>query len=132
CGCGGWSCQGSRGELVSVAVGDGDVGCGSGDGDVAAVVGPVVIRAQQHQVVQFGGSAVFPVPYVVGVQTAGRAAAGHGAGGVAVFQSTTKPAVDGAGGASGAERLAVAFEPHFAGGVAGQVLAVGVGEQRPA
>ena len=39
--------------------------------------------------------------------------------------------VDGSGGPSGADGLAVAFEPDFAGGVAEQVLAVLVGEQRP-
>ena len=48
---------------------------GSGDGDVAAVVRPVVERAEQDQVGQFGGAAVFPVPDVVGVQSAGGPAA---------------------------------------------------------
>jgi hypothetical protein len=35
---------------------------------------------------QFGGAAVFPVPQVVGVQTAGGPTAGHRAHGVAVFE----------------------------------------------
>ncbi len=50
------------------------------------MVQPVVVRADQHQVVEFGGAAVFPVPDVVGVQAAGGPAAGHRAGGVAVFE----------------------------------------------
>ena len=68
------------GQCLAVAVGDDEVVGGSGDGDAAAVVQPVVIRAQQHQVVQFGGAAVLPVPDVMGVQTAGGPAAGDHAG----------------------------------------------------
>ena len=103
---------------------------GSGDGDDAAVVQPVVIGAHQDQVGQFGWAAVFPVPDVVGVQTAGGAAAGHRAGAVAVLEGAAQPAVDQPGGAAGADDLAVALEPDFAGGVTGQVSAFGVGEQR--
>jgi hypothetical protein len=49
---------------------------------------------------------------------------------MAVLQRAAQPAVDGAGGSAGADRLAVAFEPDFAGGITGQILAVGVGQQR--
>ena len=61
------------------------------------MVQPVVIGADQHQVGQLGGPAVFPVPEVVGVQTAGGPAAGNRAGGVAVLEGTAKPTVDQAG-----------------------------------
>ena len=94
------------------------------------MVQPVVIRAHQHQVGQFGGAAVFPVPDVVGVQTAGGAAARNGAAAVAVLQCAAKPAADQPGRPPGADDLAVAFEPDFAGGVTGQVSAVGRREQR--
>ena len=103
---------------------------GSGDGDDAAMVQPVVIGTHQHQVVQLGGAAVFPVPDVMGVQTAGGPAPGHRAGGVAMLEGAAKPAVDHPGGAPGADGLAVALEPDFAGGITGQVAAFGVGEQR--
>jgi hypothetical protein len=52
-------------EWSAGAVGDGEVVCGSGEGDAAAVVQPVVIRADQYQVGQLGGAAVFPVPEVM-------------------------------------------------------------------
>ncbi len=103
---------------------------GSGDGDDAAVVQPVVKRADQDQVGQLGGAAVFPVPDVVGVQTAGGPAAGDRAAAVAVLQGAAQPPADRAGGPPGADDLAVAFEPDLAGGITGQVLAFGVGEQR--
>ena len=61
------------------------------------MVQPVMIGAYQHQVVQLGGAAVFPVPDVVCVETAGGSAAGNRAGGVAVLKGTAKPAVDQAG-----------------------------------
>jgi len=48
-------------------VGDDEFLRGSGDGDDTAVMGPVVIRADQDEIVEFGGPAVFPVPDVVGV-----------------------------------------------------------------
>jgi hypothetical protein len=48
-------------------VGDDEVVGGSGDGDQTAVVQPVVVGADQHQVDQFGESAVLPVGDVVGV-----------------------------------------------------------------
>ena len=94
------------------------------------MVQPVVVGAEQHEVVQLGVAAVFPVPDVVGVQTAGGPAPGHRAGGVAVLEGAAQPAVDQPGGPSGADGLAVALEPHFAGGITGQVAAFGVGEQR--
>ena len=94
------------------------------------MVQPVMVGAQEHEVVQFSGAAVFPVLDVVGVQTAGRPAAGHRAGGVAIFQGTTQPAVDRACGAAGTDGLAVAVEPHLTRGVTRKVLALGVGEQR--
>ncbi|ETB37964.1 hypothetical protein MAHJHV53_48280 [Mycobacterium avium subsp. hominissuis] len=68
------------------AVGDEEGVGGAGDGDLAAVVGAVVIGADQDQVGQFGGAAVFPVPQVVGVQAAGGATAGDRAAAVAVFE----------------------------------------------
>jgi hypothetical protein len=49
---------------------------------------------------------------------------------VAELKSTAQPAVDQAGRPPGADGLPVSFEPGFAGGVTGQVLAFGVGEQR--
>ena len=58
------------------------------------MVQPVVIRAYQHQVDQLGGAAVFPVPDVVGVQTAGGATAGNRARGVAVLERAAQPPVD--------------------------------------
>ena len=103
----------------------------SGDGDDAAVVHPVVIRAHQHQVGQLGFAAVFPVLDVVGVQAAGGSAAGNHAAAVAVLQRAAQPPVDQPGLSSRADELAVPFEPHLAGGVAGHILALGVGEQRP-
>ena len=104
--------------------------CGSGDGDDAAMVQPVVIGADQHQVGQLGGAAVFPVPDVVGVQTAGGSTTGNRAGAVAVLERTAQPAVDQAGRPPGADDLAVTFEPDFTGGITGQVSAFGLGEQR--
>ena len=81
-------------EWSAVAVGDDEVVGGSGDGDDAAVMQPVVVRADQHQVVQFGGAAVLPVQEVMGVQAAGGAAAGDHAGAVAVLQGAAQPAAD--------------------------------------
>jgi hypothetical protein len=63
----GRACERSCAERSSVTVGDDEIVGGSGDGDDAAVVQPVVIWADQHQVGQLGGTAVFPVADVVGV-----------------------------------------------------------------
>ncbi len=70
------------------------------------------------------------MPEVVGVQTAGGTTTRNRTGGMAVLQRAAQPPVDLAGRPPGADGLAVTFEPHFAGGITGQVLAVGVGEQR--
>ena len=67
------------------------------------MVQPVVIRAEQDQVVQVGGAAVLPVPQVVGVQAAGGSAAGDHTAVVAVLQGAAQPAADAAGGASRAD-----------------------------
>ncbi len=90
----------------------------------------MVIGAHQHQVVQFGGATVFPVHQMMGVQSAGGPATGDHAAVIAVLQRTAQPTADLAGGAGGAEGLAVALEPGFDGGLAEQVLAFFVGEQR--
>ena len=73
------------------------------------MVQPVVIRAHQHEVIQFGGAAVFPVSDVVGVQTTGGAATGHRTRGVAMLEGTTKPAVDHPRRPPGADDLPVAM-----------------------
>jgi len=70
---------------LAVGVGDDEAVGWSGDGDAAVVVLAVVVGAQQNQIAQFGGAAVFPVLDVVGVQAAGGAAAGDRAAAVAVF-----------------------------------------------
>ncbi len=94
------------------------------------MVQPVVIGAQQDQVGQLGGAAVFPVPDVVGVQTAGGPAAGNHAAAVAVLQRAAQPPVDHPGRAAGTNGLAVALEPDFAGGVTREVGAFGIRQQR--
>ena len=66
---------------------------------------------------------------VVGVQSAGGSATGHRAAAVAVLQGAAEAGVDGAGGPTGSDDAAVAFEPHFAGRIAEQIPAVLVGEQ---
>ena len=70
------------------------------------MVQPVVIGAQQHQVVQLGGAAVFPVPQVMGVQTAGGATAGNRAHGMAVLERAAQPPVDQPRAPSGTDGLA--------------------------
>ena len=90
----------------------------------------MVIRAHQHQVVQFGGATVFPVPDVVCVQSAGGAAARHGAGGVTVLECAAKSPVDSAGCSAGTDDPAVTLEPDLTGGITGEVLPLSVGQQR--
>lgn len=124
---GGWPGQGSVGELVSSRVGDDQPVGGPGDGDTALVVQAVVIWADQHEVVQFSNSAIFPMDDVVRVQPAGGAAAGHDAAPITVFQSPAQAPADGAGRAAGADRLPVALKPHLARGVAQQVRTFIVG-----
>lgn len=46
----GWAGQRSGMQVSAVGVGDDEVLGGAGDRDAAAVMGPVVIRAEQHQV----------------------------------------------------------------------------------
>ena len=84
---------------------------------------PVVVGAHQREIVQFGGAAVFPVPEVVGVQTAGGPAAGNHAAAVTVLQRAAQPAADRAGRPPGTDHPAVALEPDLAGGLAEQVAA---------
>ena len=108
-------------------VGDHEVLGGSGDGDDAPMVGPVVIGADQDEVVQLGGAAVFPMPNVVGMQTAGGPASGYHAAAVAVLESAAQAAADLSGFPSGADHLPVAFEPDLAGGITGQIAAVIIG-----
>ncbi len=94
------------------------------------MVQPVVIGADQDQVGQLGGAAVFPMLNVVGVQTAGGAAAGHRAAAAAMLQRAAKPPADQPGRPPGPNDLTGAFEPHFSRGITGQVAALGVAEQR--
>ena len=89
-----------------------------------------MIRAQQHQVGQLGGTAVFPVPQVVGVQTTGGTTARNRAHAVAVLQGATKPPVDQPCHTAGTNDLAVTFEPDFTRGITRQVSAFGIGQQR--
>ena len=120
----------SLAESSAATVGDDELVGGSGDGDDPAMVRPVMIRTHEHEVVQLGEPAVFPVPIVVRVQSAGRAATGDDAPGVAVLQSAAQPAVDQPGRPPGTDHLAIAFEPHLAGGITSQVSPFGIGEQR--
>ncbi|VBA47027.1 hypothetical protein LAUMK13_05760 [Mycobacterium innocens] len=94
------------------------------------MVAAVVIRAEQHQIGQLGGTTVFPVPEVVGVQTTGSAAPGNRARAVAVLEGAAKPPVDHAGRPAGTDELAITFEPNFTGGITAQVAAFGIGQQR--
>ncbi len=94
------------------------------------MVGPVVIGADQHQVGQLGGAAVFPVPDVVGVQTAGSTTAGNRAAGLAVLEGAAKPPVDQPARPPGADDLPATFEPDFTAGITAQVSAFSIGEQR--
>ena len=89
-----------------------------------------MMGADQDQVGQLGGAAVFPVLDVVCVQTAGGPATGNRAGGMAVFQGAAKPSVDQPGGPPGTDDLTVAFEPRFTGGITGQVPTFRLRQQR--
>ena len=51
-----------------------------------AMLGAVVVVADQGQIAQFGGAAVLPVPQMVGVESAGGPAAGHHTAAVPVLQ----------------------------------------------
>jgi hypothetical protein len=62
-----WARERCCAEGLAVGVGDGQVVGGSGDGEDPAVVQPVVIGAQQHEIVEVGGAAVFPMGEVMGM-----------------------------------------------------------------
>ena len=91
---------------------------------------PVVIRAHQHQIAQFGGPAVLPMPNVMGMQTPGGPAPGHHTAPVAVLQRPAQPPADLPGLAARADHLTVALQPHLTRRIAEQEPAFGVGEQR--
>ncbi len=94
------------------------------------MVQPVMVRAEQHQVVQLGRPAVFPMHEVMGVQTPGGPTAGHHARAVAVLQGAAQPAADHPGRPPGPDRLPGAFKPHLTGGVTGQIAPISIGQQR--
>lgn len=94
------------------------------------MVCPVVIRADEHEVLEVGGAAVFPVHDVMGMKAACCPTAGNHTAMVAVFQGAAQSAADGPRGPSRANGLTVAFQPYLAGGVAQEVLAFLVGEHR--
>jgi hypothetical protein len=54
-------------QWLAVGVGDDESVRGPGDGDLAAVMQPVMPRADEYQVVQVGGPAVLPMHDVMGV-----------------------------------------------------------------
>ena len=103
---------------------------GAGDGDAAAVMQPVVIRADQHEVVQIGRPAIFPMHDVMGMQSTGGATARRHTAAVAVFEGAAQPPADGAGAAPDPDRLPLAFEPHLTGGIAEQVTPVIISQHR--
>ncbi len=85
----------------------------------ASVVQPMVIRTDQHQIDQLGGTAVLPVPDVVCVQTARGPTTGHRTRGMAVLQRTAKPQVNHPRRSARADDVAVTLEPDFTGGITG-------------
>src|SRR6202012_2696197 len=82
-----------------------------------------------HQVVQLRRAAVFPVLDVMGVQTVAGCAAGNSARGVPALERAAELTIDRAGRSTATDCFTLAFEPHFTGGVAGQVLPLGFREQ---
>ena len=66
----------------------------------------------------------------MGVQTTGGTTARNRAHVLAILQRAAKPPVDQAGRPAGTNDLAVTFKPDFARGIARQVSAFGVGQQR--
>ena len=129
-GSGRWPGQRCCAQFSTVTVGHGQAFCGTGDGDDAPMVQPMMIRTQQHQIIQLGGPAVLPMPDVVRMQTTGGPATGNRTGGMAVLQCTPQPAADLAGRPARPDDLAVAFEPHLTRGITQQVSAIRIGEQR--
>ncbi len=87
---------------------------------------PVMIGADQHQVVQLGKAAVFPMPDVVGMQTTSGATTGNRARAVAVLQGTAQPTGDQPRRPPGADDLPVTFKPHLTGGITHQISALGL------
>ena len=59
--------QRSAAQCAATVIGHDELVSGTADGDAAPVMQAVMIRAHQHQVVEFGGTAVFPVPDVMGM-----------------------------------------------------------------
>ncbi len=130
-GSGRWAGQRCRAQCSAGAVADRQRVSGSGDGDDAPMVQPMMIGAQQHQVVQLGGAAVLPVPDVVGVQTPGGATPGHRAGRMAILQGTAQPAADQPGRPPRPDGLPGAFQPRLTRGITSQVAPISVRQQRP-
>ena len=64
----GWSGQRRVGQVLAVGVGDDELVGGPDEGDPAGVVQPMVVRADEDEIVQLGQAAVFPMSEVVGVQ----------------------------------------------------------------
>ena len=126
----GWSGQRRVGQVLAVGVGDDELVGGPNEGDPAGVVQAVVVRTDEDEVVQLGQAAVLPMNQVMGVQAAGRAAAGHHTTAIPMLQRPTQPPVDRARRAAGADRAPGPFEPHLTGRITGKVLALDVGEQR--
>ena len=129
-GCGGWAGQRPAVKFSTQAVGDRNTVSGTADGDHPPVMQPVVERADQDQIVQFGFAAVLPVPDVVAVQTAGGPTPRDRTRRMPILQRPAQLAVDHPGGTPTPDRLAVAFEPHLTGRITGQIPAVGIGEHR--
>jgi hypothetical protein len=50
------------------------------------MVGSMVVWADQHEIVEFGGSAVLPMDHVMGMKTAGGSAAGYHAAAIPVLE----------------------------------------------
>ena len=94
------------------------------------MVQPMMIGAEQHQVVQLGVAAVFPMPDVVCVQTPGSPTTGHRTSAVAVLERTAKPTIDQTRRPASADNLSVTFKPHLTGGITAQVSAICLREQR--
>ena len=58
----GWSGQRRVGQVLAVGVGDDELVRGPDEGDPAGVVQPMVVRADQHEILQLGQAAVLPMP----------------------------------------------------------------------
>ena len=58
----GWSGQRRVGQGLAVGVGDDELVRGPGQGDPASVVQPVMVRADEDEIVQLGQAAILPMP----------------------------------------------------------------------